>query len=175
MSLQTDIIFFEALSADTELMTTIGNRLYNTSIPVPDEQFLNAPVPYIIITFDGLNNQDTTKDDPYEGGTDKVSIGIEVAASTREVLGNLTESIRNIIHDDFMFVWGYQDLQEATGMQLEDSNDFKLRVMREYDEVVAKIPQDYTFTADAVQYDSRRPCYWQVLHFQCSMNSGLRL
>ena len=28
MSLQTDLIFYDALSADTELMTTIGNRLY---------------------------------------------------------------------------------------------------------------------------------------------------
>lgn len=169
MSLLTDRIFFDALSADTELMTAIGNRLYCTSIPVPDLQADNTPVPYVIITFDGLNNQDTTKDDPFEGGTDQVQIGIEIAANDRVELGNIAKRIRRVIHEDFSYQWRYTELLRADGTPLRTSNGFLLRVLENFDEMIRKMPQDYTFTADAVQYDSMKPCYWQVLHYQCDM------
>ena len=169
MSLLTDRIFFDALSADTELMTAIGNRLYCTSIPVPDLQAENTPVPYVIITFDGLNNQDTTKDDPFEGGTDQVQIGIEIAANDRVELGNIAQRIRRVIHEDFSYQWRYTELLRADGTPLRTSNGFLLRVLENFDEMIRKMPQDYTFTADAVQYDSMKPCYWQVLHYQCDM------
>lgn len=168
MSLQTDLIFYDALSADTELMTTIGNRLYCTAIPVPDLEAENTSCPYVIITFDGLNNQDTTKDDPFEGGTDQVSIGIEVAANDRLQLAELTQKIRRIIHEDFSYQWRYEELQ-ANGERLVTSNGFLLRVLKDFYKMVRQMPQDYTFTADAVQYDSMKPCYWQVLHYQCDM------
>ena len=169
MSLLTDRIFFDALSADTELMTAIGNRLYCTSIPVPDLQADNTPVPYVIITFDGLNNQDTTKDDPFEGGTDQVQIGIEIAANDRVELGNIAKRIRRVIHEDFSYQWRYTELLRADGTPLRTSNGFLMRVLENFDEMIRKMPQDYTFTADAVQYDSMKPCYWQVLHYQCDM------
>jgi len=172
MSLQTDLIFYDALSADTELMTTIGNRLYCTAIPVPDLEAENTPCPYVIITFDGLANQDTTKDDPFEGGTDQVNIGIEVAANDRLQLAELTQKIRRIIHEDFSYQWRYEELQ-ANGERLVTSNGFLLRVLKDFDKMVRQMPQDYTFTADAVQYDSMKPCYWQVLHYQCAMYNTL--
>ena len=170
MSLQTDLIFFDALSADTELMTTIGNRLYCTAIPVPDLEAENTPCPYVIVTFDGLNNQDTTKDDPFEGGTDQVNIGIEVAANDRLQLAELTQKIRRIIHEDFSYQWRYEELQ-ANGERLVTSNGFLLRVLKDFDKMVRHMPQDYTFTADAVQYDSIKPCYWQVLTYQCDVEN----
>ena len=173
MSLQTDLIFFDALSADTELMQTLGNRLYNTAIPMPDADADKVPLPYCIITFDGMNNQDTTKDDPYEGGTDQVQIGIEVAAKTREQLGVIMRRIRKIIHEDFMFVWGYADLRDTNDVQLEDTNGFRLRVMREYDEIVNRIPYNYTVSAQAVQYDPWKPCFWQVLNYQCDIANDI--
>jgi hypothetical protein len=172
MSLQTDLIFYDALSAATDLMTTIGTRLYSTPIPVPPLHADNTPCPYVIITFDGLNNQDTTKDDPFEGGTDQVNIGIEVAANDRLQLAELTQKIRRIIHDDFSYQWRYDELQ-ANGERLVTSNGFLLRVLKDFDKMVRQMPQDYTFTADAVQYDSMKPCYWQVLHYQCAMYNTL--
>ena len=170
MSLQTDLIFKESLSADTVLMTAIGNRLYNTAVPVPDEQIDKVAVPYVIISFDGMNNQDTTKDDPYEGGTDQVTIGVTVVATTREKLAELTRRIRQTIHNDFQFVWGYEDLGDSTCAVLEESNGFRLRVMREYDEIVKRIPYNYTVSAQAVQYDPWKPCYWQTLRYQCEVH-----
>lgn len=172
MSLQTDIIFFDALSADTELMQSIGSRLYNTSIPVPDVELLNEPLPYVIITFDGLNNDDQTKDDVYEGFTDKVQIGIEVMASTREELGSLTTAIRRIIHDDFNWVWRYEELR-AAGEPVKTSDGFKLRVMRDFDEMARQIPSSYVFSAGQVGYDPDKPAYWQQLHYQCDIENTI--
>ena len=143
MSLQTDILFYDALKADTDLMTAIGDRLYCTAIPEPDLEAENTPCPYVIVTFDGLNNQDQTKDNPSEGGTDQVQVGIDVAANDRIELATLTKQIRRIIHEDFT--------SDDTGEK----------------------PYDYTFSAEAVQYDSMKPCYWQVLHYQCEVDNNL--
>jgi hypothetical protein len=73
-------------------MQTIDGRLYSTAIPMPDEDAENVPVPYIIVSFNGLNNEGTTKDDPFEGDTDVVQIGVEVTAVNREQLAELTRS-----------------------------------------------------------------------------------
>ena len=29
----------------------------------------------------------------------------------------------------------------------------------------------YQFSADSVQYDSMKPCYWQTLHYQCEVSN----
>ena len=53
MSLITDKVFYNALKSSSELLEAVGNRIENTSIPVPDEELPNEPVPYIIITHQG--------------------------------------------------------------------------------------------------------------------------
>ena len=67
MSLQTDIVFVKALRSNATLVQQLpAGDVYNTAIPLPDEEAENAPLPYVIVSFDGLNNQDTTKDSSYE-------------------------------------------------------------------------------------------------------------
>lgn len=115
MSLQTDSIFIAALQSSPELMEAITTyvskgeehrseqpRLYGTAIPLPEEEADNVPVPYLIVTFDGLNNDQTTKDDAYESDSDHVQIGIEVAAPTLEALHTLTQQVREVIHGYFI-------------------------------------------------------------------------
>ena len=145
MSLQTDIIFVKALRNNAELISQLpAGNVYNTSIALPDEDIDNAPLPYIIVSYDGLNNQDTTKDSSYEGVTDMVTIGIEIAAKTRPQLAELAITVRQTIQDYFQeHVYDMGDV------------DFKL------------IPDSYQLQAQAVQYDSLKPCYWQQLIFQC--------
>ena len=137
MSLSTDSIFIEALKADEALMTAIGGRLYGTAIPLPDEDLDNVPVPYVIVTFDGLSNQTGTKDDLYESTEDMVNIGVEVTGRTLDELHATTEKVRSTI----------LSYMRATGTPV----------------------MEYTFTADAIQYDSMKPCYWQTLHYQCDV------
>ena len=145
MSLLTDIIFVKALRANAELMEQLpAGNVYNTSIALPDEDIDTAPLPYIIVSYDGLNNQDTTKDSSYEGVTDMVTIGIEIAAKTRPQLAELAITVRKTIQDYFQeHVYDMRD------------EDYKL------------IPDSYQLQAQAVQYDSLKPCYWQQLIFQC--------
>ncbi len=146
MSLQTDIIFVKALRANEQLMKRLAaGDVYNTAIALPDEELDNAKLPYVIVSFDGLTNDQESKDDPYESDSDQVTISVEIAARTRLELGELAEMVRNQIHDYFV------DAEE-------DDEDFDM------------MPFDYQFTAQAVNYDSQKPCYWQTLVYVCDTN-----
>lgn len=147
MSLATDSIFVAAVQSNPELVERLGGRIYGTAIPLPDENADNAPVPYVILTFDGLNNDADTKDCSYESDYDKVNIGVEVTAETLADLHTLTQTIRETI-------LAYMKAQKddlGEGFTIDD----------------------FTFAAQAIQYDSMRPCYWQVLTYQCDVRNLL--
>jgi hypothetical protein len=146
MSLITDKVFYNALRSNTALMEQVGGRIESTSIPVPDEQLDNVPVPYVIITFDGLQNDGFTKDNNFEGDTDHVQVGIEVAADTRDELGDIMQAIRDTVVAYF----------EDTEGHAWDDYDY--------------VPVNYTFTASPVGYDSMKPCYYQTLNYNCDTN-----
>lgn len=149
MSLLTDIIFVKALRADETLTVKLAaGDVYNTTIALPDEKLDNASLPYVIVSFDGLTNDVETKDDPYKGDSDNVTISIEIAAKTRPELGELAEEVRRQIHQYFT---------DAD----PDDEDADL------------IPEDYQFSASRVNYDSMKPCYWQVLTYQCDTKSDI--
>lgn len=145
MSLLTDIIFVKALRSNAELIGQLpAGDVYNTAIALPDEEAENAPLPYIIVSFDGLNNQDTTKDDAFESESDRVQIGITICTGEREELGEMAVAVRTTIREYFREHYG------------DDT-----------DEDFALIPDDITLNAQGVQYDSMKPCFWQVLNYQC--------
>ena len=145
MSLQTDIIFVKALRSNSELIEQLpAGDVYNTAIALPDEEAENAPIPYIIVSFDGLNNQDTTKDDAFEAECDSVQIGITICTGEREELGEMAVAVRTTIREYFREHYG-------------DNTD----------EDFALIPDDITLNAQGVQYDSMKPCFWQTLNYQC--------
>ena len=149
MSLQTDIIFVKALRSNAELIAQLpAGDVYNTTIALPDEDLNNAEVPYVIVSFDGMNNQDFTKDNSFDGLTDMVTIGIEIAAKSRPQLAELAIMVRNTIRDYFR--------QHAADPEDED---YEL------------IPNSYQVQAQPVQYDSLKPCYWQQLVFACDTNA----
>jgi hypothetical protein len=136
-SLAVDKIFIAAIKDNAQLMAQIGGRLYPTAIPLPDESVDNVPVPYIIVTFDGLTNDAATKDDPYESDNDVVNIGIEITAKNRAALAALASAVRSTIHS----------------YMLEQTTDI----------------EDYQLSAEGVQYDQFKPCYWQTLRYQCDV------
>ena len=140
MSLITDKVFYLALQASEDIVSLTRGRIYNTAIPVPDDQLDNEPLPYLIITFDGMTNEGQTKDNTYEGDTDRVNIGVLAAAEDRASLGQLMEAVRAQIQSYFM----------TTTSDL--------------------VPFDYQFSAGPVQYDSFKPCYYQSLQYQCDAN-----
>lgn len=146
MSLLTDIIFVKALQSNTTLLGKLAaGDVYNTSIALPDQDLDNAPIPYVIVSFDGLVNDQSTKD-TFEGETDTVQISVEIAAKNRKQLGELATLVRRTIREYFSEVD-------------EDSEDADL------------VPYDYQFSADRVQYDPLKPCHWQILRWQCDTNA----
>ena len=147
MSLQTDIIFVKALRSRTALVEQLAaGDVYNTAIALPDEDADNAPLPYIIVSFDGLNTQDSTKDTTFDALTDMVTIGVTIAAETRPKLAELAIMARNTIADYF---------REQMNTSGEDED---------------LVPNAYTVQAQPVVYDSLKPCFWQQLIFQCDTN-----
>ena len=141
MSLQTDIIFYNALATSYPLMQLVGERIYNTADENGGELGENTPVPYIIITFDGLQNDQSTKDS-YEGATDKVTVSVEIAAANRDDLAIIAETVRSIIPDYF-------------SRRTASDADFDL------------VPYDYDLQAGPVQYDWMKPCLWQTISYVC--------
>ena len=139
MSLATDSIFVDALKSNATLVESVGDRIYGTAIPLPDEDADNVPVPYLIVTFDGLNNDVDSKDDEMESDTDKVNISIEVVGETLAKLHELTQAVRDTVRDYLA------------------TNDTDIT--------------EYQFGAQAIQYDSLKPCYWQVLTYQCDVEN----
>lgn len=145
MSLITDKVFFNALNASGEIVGATGGRIYNTSIPVPDEQLDNEPLPYVIITYDGMKNEGMTKDGSYEGINDKVKVSILVVAEDRELLGDLVESVREQVQSYFLNIE-------------EDADDYEL------------VPVDYSLEASEIVYNPDAPCYFQTLSYDCDTN-----
>ena len=149
MSLATDSIFITALQSNSDLLEELGYdpetgepaRLYCTAIPLPDEDADNVPVPYVIVTFDGLTNDQGTKDDRYESEYDTVNIGVEVTARNINELHDMTQMVRDTI----------------------------LSYLRENDTAI----MDYNFAAQQIQFDSLKPCYWQMLTYQCDVENHL--
>ena len=149
MSLATDSIFVAALQSNADLLEKLTEyidddgtvqydetpRLYGTAIGLPDEDADNVPVPYVIVTFEGLTNDQGTKDDRYESDYDTVNIGMTVVGRTLNGLHDLTQMVRDTI-------LSYLSTTETAIM-------------------------DYQFAAQQIQYDSLKPCYWQVLTYQC--------
>ena len=78
--------------------------------------------------------------------TDKVKVSVEVAAQTRDELGEITQAIRDTVIAYF-----------------EDTED---HAWDDYDYV----PNSYTFSASPVAYDSMKPCYYQTLTYDCDTN-----
>lgn len=148
MSLKTDIIFVKALQSNSTLMDELAaHNVHNTAIGLPDEELDNAPLPYIIVRFDGLQNKDDTKDNDFEGDTDMVNIGITICAENRAQLADMAEEVRATIRDYFIANRG------------DDSDeDFEL------------IPNSMVLSAGGVMYDPQKPCHWQELTYQCDTN-----
>lgn len=146
MSLQTDSIFIKAIRADAAIMEAIGSRLYGTAIPLPDEQADNVPVPYIIVTFDGMSNTADSKDFEMEGSEDTSTVSVEIVAPTLDTLHELATAVR-------------KSIRQYLANPDETADD--------YDEY----PLDYSVAASGIQYDYSKPCYWVALTYQCTTNN----
>lgn len=148
MSLQTDIIFVRAIKSNPDIIKGLPAKdVYNSSLTMPDEDMDNADLPYIIVSYNGMQNDDSTKDNEYDGMNDSVQILIEIVARTREELANIIITVRHTIENFFI-------------EHVDDDSD----------DIYSLIPTSTVVSASRVNYDSDIPCYWQSLNYICDTN-----
>ena len=138
--LRLDKIFFDAITADADLMQTVGNRVKSTCFEVsPDEQD-NTPLPYIVIRDLGKQPAQTTKDDEWMPSLWNVGAGIEVGAtSPNEVDAIVMKAMKAI----------------ANYMQTLEGD-------------VPYLNEGFPRT-QGVNWDWMKPCYWDLAQYQCDV------
>jgi hypothetical protein len=85
-----DEILYNAVTTDTSLMTVTSGRIKSTCFEVSPEEQDNTPLPYIIVSDDGLTNDQTTKDNTWESSEDRVQASVEVGAKSPKQVKQLS-------------------------------------------------------------------------------------
>lgn len=140
---QIDEIIYDAIQADAALMTAIGGRVVSTCFDVSPTDADNTPVPYIIVTDDGFQNQVESKDEGWEGIEDRVQSGVEVAAESPKEVKRLVRMVRHAVN-------AYIDMMYDDG---------------------EPIPELDSLSSDGLAWDWMKPCYYQRLSYQCITKS----
>ena len=138
MSLLTDKFFYNALVASEDITAMVDDRIYNPARSNTEED--EDRIPYIIVKFDGLQNNSETKDDGVEGDEDMVNISILCVSGDCDSLGDLTEAVR-----------------QQCKIYWEAGTD-------------EQTPIDWNFSASEVEYDPDKPCCYQLLRYNCTTN-----
>ena len=141
--MQLDEIIYDAIRADADLMTAISSRVVSTCFEVPPTEDDNTPLPNIIITDDGFQNQVGTKDNVWESGEDRVQATIDIAASSPNEVKALVKQVRRAIESHVILL--HQDGED--------------------------VPQLESLTSDGIAWDWMKPCYYQKLTYQCITQS----
>lgn len=137
--MELDEIIYNAIKADSELMSMIGGRVFSTCIEVPPTEMDNTPIPYIIITDDPFTNGDTSKDEEWESDIDKVQAGVEISAESASEVKRLRKLVRKVVA---AYVRGMEDRPHLTSL-----------------------------TSSGIAWDWTKPCYYDVLHYQCDIQN----
>ena len=140
---QVDEIIYDAIRADEELMTAISGHVVSTCFEVSPTDADNTPLPYIIVTDDGFQNQVESKDDGWEGTEDRVSVGVEVAAESPQDVKSLIKMVRQSVASYIEQM--YDDGEET--------------------------PELDSLSSDGLAWDWTKPCYYQRLTYQCITNT----
>lgn len=141
---EVDEIIYDAIRADVTLMEAIGSRVVSTCFEVSPDEKDNTPLPNIIVTNDGFQNQGVTKDSVWEGGDDLVQVTVDIAATSPKDVKHLVMMVRRAVS------------RYIVQMYTDDS---------------ISVPELEKLSSDGLQWDWMRPCYYQKLIYQCSIKS----
>ena len=132
-----DRIIYNAICADAELMTTIGERVKSTCFEVSPDEKDNTPVPYIIVTDDGFRMQPDNKDCVWEGTEDQWQATAIVSATSPIEVQQLIAAVRRAVEN---YVVGLYQAGEQT-------------------------PKLVSLQASQLAWDWTKPCYYQELSY----------
>ena len=138
--LRLDKILFDAITADADLMQTVGNRVKSTCFEVSPEEQDNTPLPYIVIRDLGKQPAQTTKDDEWMPSLWNVGAGIEVGATS-------PNEVDAIVMKAMKAVANYMQTLEGDVPYLNEG-----------------FPR-----TQGVSWDWMKPCYWDIAQYQCDV------
>lgn len=138
-----DEIIYDAISADATLMEAIGSRVVSTCFEVSPEDYDNTPLPNIIVTDDGFQNQNGTKDCVWESGEDRVQVTVDVAADSPKEVKRLIRMVRRAIENQIIL--------------MSANNE--------------RIPELESLSSGGLAWDWMKPCYYQQITYQCTVPS----
>ena len=136
---QLDEIIYDAIRSDASLMAAIGGHVVSTCFEVPPTEDDNTPLPNIIITDDGFQNNVTTKDCVWEGGEDQMQVTVDIAANSPDEVKLLVRRVRRCI-------------EQHMGRLYSQG---------------AETPMLVSLQSDGIAWDWMKPCYYSHLIYQC--------
>lgn len=145
MVIELDKLFYDALQADETLKTAVGGRIVSTCFEVGPDEKDNTPLPCIIVTDDGLTNNQQTKDNVWESGEDRVQASVEVDATSPKQVKRLIRMVRKAINN------------YITSLYTQGTD----------------IPNLQSVQTNGVAWDWMKPCYHSTVSYQCDVENGL--
>jgi len=143
--IELDELFYDALTADEALMTAVGGNIESTCFEVAPDEKDNTPLPCIIVTDDGLTNNQSTKDNVWESSQDRVQASVEVDGRTPKEVKKLIRMVRRSINNHLTSIY-------AQGMEIPNLVDVR---------------------GDGVSWDWMKPCYHSTISYQCDVENKL--
>ena len=138
-----DEIFYNALCSDAELMEAVGGRIKSTCFEVGPDEPDNTPLPCIIVTDDGTQNQPDNKDCEWESSEDRVTASVEVDAESPKAVKALIRKVRHAIADYIQTL--YNEGEE--------------------------IPELESIVSNGIAWDWMKPCYHSTLTYNCILDN----
>ncbi len=134
-------IFYDAIAADDTLMTAIGGRVVSTCFEVAPGDDDNTPLPNIVITNDGFQNNTGTKDTVWEDDEETVQATVDIAAASPDAVDSIVAKVRQAIeaHIVSLYQQGHPTPQLQQGFP----------------------------SSDGIAWDWMKPCYYQKITYQC--------
>jgi hypothetical protein len=142
--LQLDLILFNAITSDSELMEIIGGRVKSTCFEVSPDEKDNTQLPYIVIRDLGKQPSQQTKDDGWMPSQWQVDAGIEIGAeSPNEV--------------------------DVIAMKVMKAVDNHIRALAGQGSDIPYLQNGFPQTK-GIEWDWTKPCYWDVVSYQCDID-----
>lgn len=134
-----DQILFDALKGDAALMEAVKGNVVSTCFEVGPDEMDNTPLPCIIVTDDGWQNQQESKDTMWESMEDRVTASIEVDADSPKAVKQLMRLCRKAV----------------------------ARYIESMAEEGEDIPELDSVQASQLAWDWMKPCYWRTITYNC--------
>ena len=144
--LKLDQLIYNAICADSELMTTIGSRVESTCFEVSPDAKDNTPLPYIVIRDEGKQPAQATKDDDWMPSMWQMGAAIEVGAKDPK------------------------EVDDIAMMAMRAVNNY-ITTLYNQGEYIPNLLEGFPKT-DGVQWDWMKPCYWDLVHYVCDVQNN---